>query len=205
MFQLDEFEWLGLIDYTEGLNRQQTVGLRAKTKGGGCILGLEHEFVVTHGARTHLKAQSSVASRGGLTTLHSPGQLVIYPVIQITGRWRVRQWVDHLLEVTRLALLKVGISTAQGSHPGLWTEDGKIAFIGVRISAGVNYHGLAINVRNDLSLFSGIEACGVKGASMDSAERRGVTLQPRDLFRLWMEVWHDKQRNSSLSPSEDSI
>ena len=100
--------------------------------------------------------------RGGLATYHGPGQLVAYPVVDLREWGGPLKYVRTLEQVIIATLsdfqlqghLKDGIT-------GVWVHDGKIAAIGVKISRGVAFHGLAINVNTDLSYFSHIVPCGI--------------------------------------------
>lgn len=154
------------------------------------ILGLEHPFVITLGRRAKEVPAGPVirVERGGEATLHSPGQLVIYPIVKIRGRIQVREWVELLQQVTARSLLAVGLETSAGPHAGLWTSKGKIASMGLRITDGVSTHGLAINVCNDLSLFNRISPCGMKpGSAMDSLASQDISMGTEALFQLWCE------------------
>ncbi len=100
--------------------------------------------------------------RGGQITYHGPGQLVAYPVVDL------RQWGGPLkyvrtLERVIIATLKdFGIDAeAVEGLTGVWAEGAKLAAIGVKISRGVAYHGLSINVNTDLSYYDHIVPCGI--------------------------------------------
>lgn len=187
-----EFEWRGLVSYENALLLQEQGALDiAQGRRPSLVLGLEHPHVITLGRRSKLDPVIPPGpivwtERGGEATLHSEGQLVIYPLMKLRPRFEVRAWVDFLLEVTRLSLADVGIETQVGEQSGLWTAQGKIAFLGIRVKNGVSMHGLSINVRNDLGLFGAIKACGIRGAALDSVARRGIELSPQDLYRVWM-------------------
>lgn len=177
--------------------------------GGGVVLGLEHPYVITLGRRSRRDPEVPQGpiqwvERGGEATIHSPGQLVIYPVVAI-GRWGARCWVEHLLKVTENTLQHLGLSTRRDPLAGLWTEAGKIAFLGLQIRRGVSSHGLSINVSNDLGLFSGIKACGHRGVPLDSLERRGVTISCRDLFAQWMGEYRKLASGSACQGQDSSV
>jgi lipoyl(octanoyl) transferase len=144
-----------------------------------CIYLVEHHPVITLGRRGGLivqNAQSKKTSvpvvqtqRGGLATCHNYGQLVIYPIIHIKKRKiGIKRFICLLLQSIKMAIdslfeIEVYISAAQ---TGLWYQEKKIASIGMRIEKGVSYHGIAINVYNDLSLFQLIEPCGFSSTVM---------------------------------------
>lgn len=182
------------------------------------ILGLEHPAVVTLGRRGDPKQDLTSrfspqdfelfqVERGGQATLHSPGQLVIYPLLSLRKYGLgVRQYVTHLERATMETLLDYGIqSHKRCDEPGLYTESGKLAFFGVRIQEGRTQHGLAINVSNDLSLFSAINSCGRRRECFDSMEKYGVTDSPERIFSVWCKNFNEglkltsSQAKSSLS------
>lgn len=174
-----------IISYDDGESRQQESWQRVQAGGNAEVLGFQFHTVITLGNRaqkaldvdlsqmqslglsdTHLRT----SSRGGEATLHSPGQLVIYPIFPIR-RWElgVRPFVELFLSAVQTVLQKrYGISAEQvQGKPGLFTSRGKIASIGIRVDRGVTLHGLALNVSNDLNLFKSIRVCGVQGQKMD--------------------------------------
>ncbi len=119
--------------------------------------------------------------RGGQVTYHGPGQLVGYPVVDLSpDRRDVRRYVRDLQEVLVRTLADYGIAAAPGegqANIGVWTagdDRGKIASLGVHLSRWVTTHGFALNVTTDLALFAGIVPCGLKAVRMTSiAEETG--------------------------------
>ena len=109
--------------------------------------------------------------RGGLITYHGPGQLVAYPIIRLRGRGGPHWYVRTLERAITQTLAEFGLaaSTVDGLT-GVWTADGrrKIAAIGVKIAGGVAYHGFAINVNPDLTMFDGIVPCGITDRKVTS-------------------------------------
>jgi len=147
------------------------------------ILLLEHHSVITCGARrtankllySHHQLQAHNIDlvhvrRGGGTTAHNPGQLLCYPILDLRKHaLRPADYV-HKLETIGIELLQhYGISAQRKPRfPGLWIGPRKIASIGVRIARGVSYHGMAININNDLTIFNYIVPCGLDGVQMTS-------------------------------------
>jgi lipoyl(octanoyl) transferase len=184
--------WLGRRPYAV-LDALQTELVRARLLGHvpDTVLLLEHEPVVTLGRRADpanvllsdaaLRARGftvAQASRGGDVTLHAPGQLVTYPIINLApDRRDVRRYVRDLAETMRRVCLRHGISGGEVSGlVGLWVDldsisdwqgarDGarlaKIGAIGVRISQWVTCHGFALNVSTAPDLFRMIVPCGI--------------------------------------------
>jgi lipoyl(octanoyl) transferase len=114
-------------------------------------------------------------SRGGQVTYHGPGQLVGYPVVDLRQhrcdvRWYVRR-LEAVLVRTLAACQIVGFRV-EGT-PGVWTERGKIASIGIAVRRWVTWHGFALNVDVDLTAFERIVPCGLAGVRMTSCADEG--------------------------------
>lgn len=193
--------WLGRRAYDEvhqlqaELQAQRIAGTVSDT-----VLLVEHEPVITlgRGAKTdNLLVSSQIlglrgvhvveTGRGGDVTLHAPGQLVMYPIIDLSPERRdVRRYVADLTESMRRLALDYGISGgAVDGLIGLWVDadepsrwDGaapgkrlaKLGAIGVRISRWVTMHGLAFNLTTDLELFGLIVPCGIREYGVTSVE-----------------------------------
>lgn len=169
-------KWLGLQPYeeVEKFQKDQVSLLRGNRKI--LILGIEFEPIVTLGVRGdpstdlfHDKLPVYVTDRGGQATLHSPGQLVIYPMICLkTHGLGVKAFVEILMATTAATLHKFDIKASfSANEPGIYTARGKIAFCGLKVDQSVVRHGLSINISNDLSLFSAIRSCGHRQAQLD--------------------------------------
>lgn len=152
------------------------------------VLVLEHKPVITLGARQSenklIASQQQLADdgvelhpvrRGGGTTAHNPGQLVIYPIIDLRQLdLGINEFIRELEQVGIDALGELGIEAARiKGLPGLWIGSEKIASIGVKVSMGITYHGMAINVCNDLSIFNNIVPCGIDNVVMTSVKKLG--------------------------------
>lgn len=172
-----QYAWLGTVDYPSARNMQ--AGLVDRVHDGvspGTLLLLEHPHVFTCGRLSlddHLlSSRNDLAAagipvydtdRGGQVTYHGPGQLIGYPVINLR-QWGngPLQYVRTIEEIIVATLADFGISahTEQGLT-GVWTAEGKIAAIGVKISRGIAFHGFSINVSTDLSWYRHIIPCGI--------------------------------------------
>ncbi len=108
--------------------------------------------------------------RGGQATLHAPGQLVAYPIVRLGRQRRSVHGHVHQLEKAVIATLAdFGIAaTRKEGCVGVWVDDAKIASVGVAVERWVSYHGVALNVCNDLSLFDLIVPCGQVNQPMTS-------------------------------------
>ncbi len=115
--------------------------------------------------------------RGGGTTAHNPGQLVFYPILNLrqfnpclpAGKVGISEYIRELESIGVELLEQLGVhAERQKGYPGLWVGTKKIASIGVRVSKFITYHGMAINIQNDLSIFEFITPCGLDGVEMTS-------------------------------------
>ncbi len=203
-----ESYYLNEVKYAAALRWQQQEAERVRQSGVARILGLEHASVITLGKRGDLerdlratretlsdqKIDVQRIDRGGEATLHSPGQLVVYPLVPLLS-WDlgVREFVAGLTLVTQKTLGTFGIRSFDKSEtePGLYTDQGKIAFFGIRVERGVTSHGLAINVRNDLSLFHNIVSCGIRDEHFDSFSQQNINASPLEVFERWSQEFRN--------------
>ncbi len=133
---------------------------------------LEHPPVFTLGLnanREHVKYAGDIPvvqiDRGGQVTYHGPGQLVVYPLIDLRRHaLGVRPLVAALEDAIIAYVAELGVA-AKGSReaPGVYVDGAKLASIGLRIRRGASYHGLAFNVSLDLKPFEQINVCGYPG------------------------------------------
>jgi lipoyl(octanoyl) transferase len=144
---------------------------------------LEHPPVYTlgmNGSREHLLAPGDITvidiDRGGQVTYHGPGQLVVYPLVDLErARMNVRQLVVALEQAIIRCVARYGIeAVSRCDAPGVYVEQRKLASLGLRIRRGCSYHGLALNVDMDLEPFSRINPCGFRGMEMTQLADLGV-------------------------------
>ncbi|PYP45705.1 MAG: lipoyl(octanoyl) transferase [Gemmatimonadetes bacterium] len=174
----------GAVPYAEALEWQRALAL-ARIDGRLAhdrLLLLEHPAVVTLGRNfhpDHLISRDGVEvfeiERGGDVTFHGPGQLVGYPIIDLSGHKPDLHWYLRTLEQALIeALADLGIPAERNpGYTGVWTRGGsrKIASIGIHMKQWVTWHGFALNVTTDLSQFGRIVPCGIPGVEMTSVER----------------------------------
>ena len=157
---------------------------------------LEHPPVFTLGvnaSRAHLLAPADIPvvqiDRGGQVTYHGPGQLVVYPLIDLRrAALGIRDFVSALeCAVIELAGEYGIAAVSRREAPGVYVAGRKLASVGVRVRRGGSYHGLALNVALDLAPFSRINPCGCAGLQMtqfaelggpESVEECARTLEP---------------------------
>ncbi len=106
--------------------------------------------------------------RGGQVTYHGPGQVVLYPLLDVRrARLGVRDLVSALENAVIAVLAELGVvARARPDAPGVYVEQAKIASLGLRIRRGASFHGVALNVDGDLSPFDRINPCGYAGMAM---------------------------------------
>ncbi len=146
---------------------------------------VEHPPVFTLGlnaGREHVLAPGDIPvvqiDRGGQVTYHGPGQLVIYPLIDLRRRGLgVRRLVVALENAVIAYVAELGIA-ASGSRaaPGVYVDGAKLASVGLRIRRGASYHGMSLNVALDLEPFERINVCGYRDLAVTRLADHGVTL-----------------------------
>jgi lipoate-protein ligase B len=111
------------------------------------------------------------ASRGGDVTYHGPGQMVVYPIIDLRSKLRkdVHRYVRSLELSAIRTLTDFGLTaTRRPPYTGIWIADKKIAAIGIAVRRCITFHGLALNVNTDLAYFNRIIPCGLAWADVTS-------------------------------------
>ena len=166
---------LGLINYDAAYEIQKESVARVLAGGAQVLLLCEHPAVITLGrmsqeanilneeAITRQGIQVIPIDRGGDVTLHAPGQLVAYPILNLAQSNRDLRLYMHKLEQVTIALLKgFGIVASRISgKTGVFVGPDKLASLGIGVRKWVTYHGLGINVNTDLKLFELIKPCGL--------------------------------------------
>lgn len=168
-------DW-GLIDYSQALIQQKEIVNRVIAGGQNQLILCEHPPILTLGrlaTEDHfLIPKEAIDSegisikridRGGEVTLHAPGQLVCYPIINLNDWKRDLHLFLRELEEVAIDLLKYFgiVAHVVEDYRGVWVHRRKIVSIGVGVKKWVTYHGMAINVTTDLKLFQIIRPCGL--------------------------------------------
>lgn len=168
---------LGRCPYVETLALQHAyVRERAAGARPDTILLVEHESVITVGRRGRgpdgFEPSGEVpvveVERGGEATYHGPGQAVVYPIVYLPeGRRDLHAFLRGLEEAVIATLADHGVAGERvAGKTGVFVGGKKVASIGVAVSRWVTYHGAALNVRTDLSGFSGFAPCGLPSSVM---------------------------------------
>jgi lipoyl(octanoyl) transferase len=171
------------VSYEAGLRLQeQHLAAILDGSGGDTILLLEHEPVYTIGRQRDQSSLQNPASlphpvfetnRGGQATYHGPGQLVGYPILDLTPRGRdLHAHLRKLEDALILASADFGVcANRREGFTGVWVEDRKLASIGVGVRKWISMHGFAINItKASLPPFFAITPCGIAGVNMTCLE-----------------------------------
>jgi len=228
---------LGLIDYAEAYALQKrAVAARKAGTIEDVLLLCQHPHVITlgrSGKRENLLASEQVlrqkgvefhaTDRGGDITYHGPGQIVGYPILNLSAIRRDVVWYVRMLEEAMIrATAEFGIASARVvGKTGIWVRAGnseeKLAAIGVHISRWVTSHGFAYNVSTDLRYFDLIVPCGIAGGKATSLEKLlGRSVQEKEvapriarhlgeLFALEMKEASRKELLETLEHAEQAV
>ncbi len=187
---------MGRAGYDSALDLQKTL-LAGKIEGDKTdyLVLVEHDPVVTIGRRgteddvrrgrkdlERRGIELRDTGRGGAATYHGPGQLVGYPIIDLTRHGRdIHEYLRRLEECIIAALAIIGITAERNpGKTGVWIQGAKITSIGIAVRRWITYHGIAVNVSNDLTGFETIVPCGMdecRMASVSSVLGRTVTIE----------------------------
>jgi lipoyl(octanoyl) transferase len=198
-------DWLGRVEYGRALAIQEEAAWRCAESGEETLLLLEHEPVFTLGrnaAREDILftpercAELGIGvfetDRGGKATYHGPGQLVGYPILDLSpDRKDVKRYVRDLEESLIRVLARYAIAGARSPLKervtSVWVGNDKIAAIGVHLSRWITTHGFALNVTTDLDHFLGIIPCGITDGGVTSIERlTGERPSVREVAQAWL-------------------
>lgn len=181
---------LGLMDYEIALKKMRAFTLQRDADTADELWLLEHPPVYTLGLAANAahgpKGASAIpvvqVERGGEITYHGPGQAVLYTLVDLARRGiKVKQFVA-MLEQSVIDLLG-GRAERKLGAPGIYVGGAKVAALGIRVSRGCAFHGLALNVDMDLAPFSAIDPCGYPGLAVTQTRDLGIPGTPETLGR----------------------
>jgi len=190
------FEWLGVEQPYKAVwqKMKKHAALLASNGVGEVIWACEHEPVYTTGKRAidnrldnSLPAPLFVTERGGETTFHGRGQVMLYPIIHLRRRALTARKYIHILEESAIqTLAKYDIKAERRCGlPGVWTDKGKIVAMGIRVSQGVAYHGMAMNIAVDLAYFKAINPCGLGKKTVNMQDYLDALPSNKQLAQAW--------------------
>lgn len=200
-------KWIGLLSYPNWLQLQEKFFKKSLTQNKNFLFGLEHKKSITLGLRSFKNKEDNFllpeeelrkqgieifyVLRGGQAALHSPGQLMIYPILNLNQlKLKLKDYIELLLDTTICFLDAHKIKAfKKKNEPGVFTKKGKMVFLGLRFHRGITSHGLALNVSNDLTLFSMIKNCGLEKTSFDSLNSHFIFKKNQDLFYDWCDLF----------------
>ena len=187
------------IHYIEALNKMNSKVLEVSENiKNEEIWFLEHQSVFTAGSSTpknfKVKKINNIPvvyiNRGGKITYHGPGQLIVYPILNIKKRkLNIIEYINIIEEIVIRVFRnnKITLFTKKETNRGLWVKDEtskkdkKIIFIGLRYSKGVIYHGISINLDLSLSDFRKINPCGLDGDQISSLKELNIKYDKKKL------------------------
>ena len=173
--------FMGLSPYESTVEKMREFTAKRNAETADEIWLLEHPPVYTlglaadaaHGPRTDTGIPVVQVERGGEVTYHGPGQLVLYALVDLARRGiKVKQFVA-LLEQSVIDLLQ-GRAERKPGAPGVYVNGAKVAALGIRVSRGCAFHGLALNVDMDLAPYGAIDPCGYPGMRVTQTRDMGI-------------------------------
>ena len=185
------WEHLGRCGYARALAHQDDCWRARRAGGPDRALTVEHPPTITFGRRATqedrrvdparlaaLGIACIATDRGGHATYHGPGQLVVYPILDLRARGLgVRAFVFALEAVMIEIAATLGVPAWRDARGhGVWSRTGKLGAVGIRVRQGVTTHGLALNVDGDLAPFRLIAPCGVADLAVTSLAREGAAV-----------------------------
>ncbi|HLK71267.1 MAG TPA: lipoyl(octanoyl) transferase LipB [Steroidobacteraceae bacterium] len=177
-----QIRWLGRVPYVPTWRAMQRFTEERDAQTADEIWILEHEPVFTLGMNAdpaHVLAAGDIPvvhiDRGGQVTYHGPGQLIVYPLIDVRrAGLGVRALVTALEQAVIASAAGWGIRAhCRADAPGVYVDNCKLASVGLRIRQRGSYHGLALNVNMDLTPFGRINPCGYAGLCMTQLAQLG--------------------------------
>jgi len=178
------FRDLGVTAYADALSEQRRWAERVEAEGlDGVVLLTEHAPVLTVGrlaGKEELGREIDAwrkegievvaTDRGGRITYHGPGQIVLYPVVNLKRLGRsLHQYIRGLEETGIDFLAAYGVAAARvARHTGVWVGRNKIAAIGIHVRRWITTHGMAVNVNNPSEVFGRFVPCGIRDRGVTS-------------------------------------
>jgi lipoyl(octanoyl) transferase len=176
---------LGRVEYAPTVDAMRRFTLQRDESTADELWLVEHPPVYTLGQGAAAVAVANgipveASDRGGEVTYHGPGQIVLYTLIDLARRGiKVKPFV-RLLEQAVIDLIGPQAERRAGA-PGIYVDGAKVAALGIRVTRGRAYHGLALNVDMDLSPFSAIDPCGYPGLQVTQTRSLGIAGTPAQL------------------------
>ncbi len=180
----------GLVGYVTTWEKMRGYSRNRTEDSKDYIWLVQHPPVFTQGQagkKEHILQPGDIpvvqTDRGGQVTYHGPGQLVMYPLIDLRRYAIGIRALVTLLEETAIEFLASHNVTAvaRKDAPGVYIDNAKIAAIGLRISKGCSYHGISFNVDMNLEPFKRINPCGMQGLEVTQLKDQGINVSIEEL------------------------
>ncbi len=172
------FQDLGLVPYEEAWSLQRALVEEVLAGGEETVLLVEHPPVLTLGAAFHVEnlllsedeyrargIDVVRTDRGGDVTYHGPGQLVVYPLLDLSKRGKdLHRYLRSLEDAVIETVAHLGLPGSRNpANTGVWIDNRKLCAMGIKVRRWVTLHGLALNCDTDLAPYETIVPCGVRG------------------------------------------
>ena len=202
--------WLGRVPYEPTWRAMQQFTEARDAATPDELWLLEHEPVFTLGMNAdpaHVLGAGEIPviriDRGGQVTYHGPGQLVVYPLIDLRrAQLGVRDLVTALEGAVIELAARHGIrAECRARAPGVYVAGAKLASVGLRVRRGGSYHGLALNVDMDLAPFARINPCGYAGLEMTQLAALGGPREVRQVGQALAVLLADRLRSRNVPAS----
>lgn len=208
-----EFRWLGSVSFEEALALQEELvaGKIADRTKPDIVLLLEHPPVYTIGRTPDLSSLPALdrlpyplvqINRGGQATFHGPGQLIGYPIVDLTVHGQdLHVYLRKLEELIIATAAVFGVAAGRRNGlTGVWVGERKLASLGVGVRRWITMHGFALNVCGSLDGFFHITPCGISGVEMTTLEREsGVSLNVAQVAETVRTAFQTSWRSPSPS------
>ena len=205
-----QVKWLGRVPYEPTWRAMQAFTDERGPATPDELWLLEHDPVYTLGMNadpTHVLDAGNIPvvqiDRGGQVTYHGPGQLVVYPLIDVR---RAGIGVRGLVTALERAVIDLAaahgiVAECRANAPGVYVQGAKLASVGLRVRRGGSYHGLALNVDMDLAPFARINPCGYAGLEMTQLAALGGPREVRQVGQALAVLLADRLRSRNVPAS----
>lgn len=192
----------GMVSYRESYELQLRCRDSVIEGEADCVVVTEMPLTITKGMRGTTKdiyvdektlrdREIEVVDirRGGLVTLHGPGQVVIYPIINLKRLGKGIKWyIETLQDVVIETLQDIGIkSYKKEGIVGIFTNSGKICAMGIEVKKWTTLHGIAINNTIELDHFKMINPCGVEEFGVSSIKEKNIEISSKEIAKIFLE------------------
>ena len=192
-----------LVSYREAFSfLKKRVELVKKGKGRELVWVLEHPLSFTSGIRSKeneildKKIKIIKTNRGGKITLHSPGQKIVYFVLNLNERKKDIKSLVKQIELSIVDFLKLYEinSYSDKENIGIWVKEKKIGAIGIRVSNWIAYHGFSINIKNNLNFYKKIKPCGLDNRKITSVKNESKN-KINDIENVLINIFLENLKN----------